>query len=116
MILSQDYLKQLKNNQLKNHTIKLIKIQKQYFGLDSHAKVMGKYKGHKTFQTIVNLCFNILRYVLFQSEKTEFINMKAHVEVEEQDIRSVSSNARSSKGSSYFTKAFGVNQSIQNGG
>lgn len=32
MILSNEYLIQLANNQLKNHVNKLIKIQKQFFG------------------------------------------------------------------------------------
>ena len=62
----------------------------------------------------MNLCFNVLRYVLFQSEKTEFINIKGYMDTEETENRSNSSGARSSKGSCYFTKTFNVNQSIQN--
>ena len=49
MILSPDYLKQLKTNQLKNHVHKLVKIQKAHFGLSTQAKVLAKYKSNKNF-------------------------------------------------------------------
>ena len=40
MILSPDYLKQLRNSQLKNHLNKLVKIQTQYFGQNSQENVL----------------------------------------------------------------------------
>ena len=43
MICSQDYLKQLKNNQLKNHIGKLVRIQQQYFGMDTLHQVQKHY-------------------------------------------------------------------------
>lgn len=49
MILSQDYLKQLKTQQLKNHLNKLIKIQEQYFGQDSQQQVLHHYQSCKSF-------------------------------------------------------------------
>jgi hypothetical protein len=39
MIRSQDYLQQLKEGQLKNHVNKLIKVQQQFFAMDSQMKV-----------------------------------------------------------------------------
>lgn len=65
MILSPDYLQQLKNNQLKNHIHRLLKIQKLYFGQEALPKVLSKYQSHKNLQILVNLCFQILRYVLY---------------------------------------------------
>ena len=53
MILSEDYLVQLKSCQLKNHVNKLIKIQKQFFGTEPQKKILGKFKTNKNFQLIV---------------------------------------------------------------
>ena len=86
MILSQDYLKQLKSGQLKNHLNKLIKLQAQYFGLDSHHQVLKQFLNQKNFKNIVNIVFTIVRYVLFQAGRTDLINMGDQEETEEENI------------------------------
>lgn len=75
MICSQDYLKQLKSNQLKNHVCKLQRLQSEYFGMDSHSKVLKHFQTNKFMQILANLVFTVTRYVLFQSGKTDFINI-----------------------------------------
>ena len=93
MILSDDYLFQLKNHQLKNHVNKLIKIQKNFFGQDSLAKSLKRFKTSKNYQIIVNLCFNILRFVLYESNKYDHINLRGNYDVNEYfDCNSVSSH------------------------
>ena len=67
MILSQDYLKQLKTQQLKNHLSKLSKIQTQYFGLETKEQVCKHFQTNKNFQIIANLCYTVIRYVLYQA-------------------------------------------------
>ena len=73
MILSQDYLKQLKSQQLKNHLSKLTKIQVQYFGTESKEQVCRHFNTNKNFQIIVNLCYTIIRYVLYQAGQHEHL-------------------------------------------
>ncbi len=65
MILSSDYLKQLKNSQLKNHLNKLIKIQNQYFGLNSMENVQKQFTTNKNFQLIATIRFTVPRHVLY---------------------------------------------------
>jgi hypothetical protein len=65
MILSPEYLKQLKNNQLKNHVNKLVRIQQQYFGMDSLHQVSTHYRSNKSMLVFVRLVFTVIRYVLF---------------------------------------------------
>lgn len=65
MILSGDYLQQLKNNQLKNHLNKLTKIQDLHFGPQSLSHVIKPFQSSKNFSLIVTLSYNVLRYVLF---------------------------------------------------
>ena len=77
MICSQDYLKQLKNNQLKNHIGKLVRIQQQYFGMDTLQQVQKHYQSNKNMLIFVTLCYTVVRYVLFQSGLLEYINMMA---------------------------------------
>lgn len=64
--------------------------------MDCLQKCLSRFKTNKNFTIIVNLCFNILRYVLFESDKHEFINLKANYDEDEGlDNKSIKSNNRS---------------------
>lgn len=94
MILSPEYLKQLKNNQLKNHVNKLVKIQQQYFGMDTLHQVSTHYRSNKSMLVFVRLVFTVIRYVLFQTGLLELINMqtvKEHKDMTEYDSKSQNS-------------------------
>lgn len=67
MILSPEYIKQLKSNQLKNHISKLVKIQQQYFGLEPQKTIIAQYSHSKSMQALVRLCYTVVRFVLFQA-------------------------------------------------
>ena len=104
MILSQDYLNQLRQGQLKNHLNKLMKIQDQYFGLASHEQVLRQFQTNKNFQQIANVCFTIGRYVLFEAGKRELLNFGQQETADAQETgqgtsRTFTSNKRSSKSS-----------------
>lgn len=77
MILSPEYLKQLKSNQLKNHISKLTKIQSQYFGMDTFNQIQTHYLSSRSNLALVRLTFTVVRYVLFQSGNLQSINMLA---------------------------------------
>ena len=75
MILSKDYLLQVKSEQLKNHLSKIAKIQLQYFADKTKSQVLRQFQTNKNFSTIVNLCYCIVRYVLFQAGKGHLLNL-----------------------------------------
>ena len=75
MIISKDYLVQVKSDQLKNHLNKMTKIHQQYFGDKTKSQVLRQFQTNKNFQTIVNLCFCIIRYVLYQAGKGHLLNL-----------------------------------------
>lgn len=77
MILSKDYLMQVKSEQLKNHLSKMAKIQVQYFAGKTKSQVLRQFQTNKNFSTIVNLCYCIVRYVLFQAGKGHLLNLTA---------------------------------------
>jgi hypothetical protein len=94
MILSPEYLKQLKNNQLKNHVNKLIKIQQQYFGTETLHQVSTHFRSSKNMLTFVRLVFTVIRYVLFQTGLHDLINMQTvrdHKDLTEYDSKSQNS-------------------------
>lgn len=100
MILSQEYLRQLKNNQLKNHINKLLKLQQQYFGLEPLQTIIAQYSHSKTMQSFVRLCYTVTRYVLYQTGMHDCICMhmpKESKEVIDWDTRSNNSHISGGK-------------------
>lgn len=79
MILSRDYIVQVKSDQLKNHLSKMVKLQVQYFGNKTKTQILRTYQTNKNFQQIVNLCYCIIRYVLFQAGREDLLNLTVEV-------------------------------------
>lgn len=109
MILSPEYLKQLRNNQLKNHVNKLVKMQQAYFGLETLQAISTHFLSSKTMLSFVRLTYTVIRYVLFQAGLTDIINMQAsrdQRELTEYDVKSQNSftSARKSNIASSFKR------------
>jgi hypothetical protein len=65
--------------------------------MDPIEKVLKKFRNNKNFSTIVNLVFNVVRYVLFQGDKQDFIYLGGQfIMVDEKSRRSNSSHSNTS--------------------
>jgi hypothetical protein len=108
MILSSDYLKQLKSNQLKNHTSKLIKLQQHYFGMETLHQVESHYMSNKAMHAFVRLCYCVVRYVLSQAGLEDYVCMHTLKvkEVGEKEYDTKSQNSFTSAQKSYMGSNF----------
>lgn len=53
----------------------MTKLHQQYFGQKTKTQVLRPFQTNKNFSQIVNLCYCIVRYVLFQAGREDLLNL-----------------------------------------